>query len=90
LLYFDKQQLEDEKKNFFFKLKNKYIQTTRAFPVIPKKKISAYNDINVTIIGSRFSSGIVVVVLIVIDEVLVGLVILIEISLGLRSTAIME
>jgi len=60
--------------------------------VIPKKKIIAYNDINVAIIGKRFSSGIVcsVVVLIVIDDVRVKLVKLIEFSLLLISETIIE
>jgi hypothetical protein len=36
-----------------------YIQTTRAFPVIPKKKIKVYNEINTTKKGRRVSSGMI-------------------------------
>ena len=34
------------------------LRTTRALPVIPKKKINAYKVINVTLIGKRFSKAI--------------------------------
>jgi len=69
-----------------------YIQTTRAFPVIPKKKINAYKEISTTKKGRRVSSGMScsAAVLVASEEILVVFIGLRGYSLLPLSKAIIE
>lgn len=66
-LYFGTQQLINisERKNSIKALSNRiefqsnYLLTTRAFPVIPKKKINAYSKMKAILTGNRLSRAIV-------------------------------
>lgn len=48
--------------HFFSLVRSEYIRTTRALPAIPKKKIKTQREMNVALIGRRFSNAIEFVV----------------------------